>query len=204
MDDFELGCGATIAKYSAQAKIFVLALSSNRVSADGTVQEVRNLSEQYKAMEILGLNESSLFLNPEIKGQLFPECRQLILEQLYKLGSILNPDIVFVPSGNDIHHDHQTVSQCSLKAFKRTSILGYQILNSSRNFQPNVYFPVSAEDLSKKINAVDTYKSQQNPNVTTADYFGAALVESQARVNGVCIGETFAEAFECMKLIGDV
>ena len=37
------------------------------------------------------------------------------------------PDVVFQPPHHDVHQDHQTIAQEGLRAFKRTTILGYEI-----------------------------------------------------------------------------
>src|SRR6476661_4859591 len=37
------------------------------------------------------------------------------------------PDVVFQPSLHDVHQDHRAVAEEGLRAFKRTTILGYEI-----------------------------------------------------------------------------
>src|ERR1700758_4174297 len=57
----------------------------------------------------------------------FPERRQEILEALVALWEEWKPDVVFQPSLHDVHQDHRTVAEEGLRAFKRTTILGYEI-----------------------------------------------------------------------------
>ena len=57
----------------------------------------------------------------------FPERRQDILELLVALWEEWQPDVVFQPSLHDVHQDHRTVAEEGLRAFKRTTILGYEI-----------------------------------------------------------------------------
>jgi len=54
---------------------------------------------------------------------LFPENRQKILEDLIKIKKEIKPDLIFVPSFNDIHQDHQVLTQEGLRAFKKETIL---------------------------------------------------------------------------------
>ena len=57
----------------------------------------------------------------------FPDHRQAILELLIEIWNDWQPDCVFQPSLHDVHQDHQTIAQEGLRAFKRTTILGYEI-----------------------------------------------------------------------------
>ena len=50
-----------------------------------------------------------------------------VLELLVEMWNDWEPDLVFQPSLHDIHQDHQTIAQEGLRAFKRTTILGYEI-----------------------------------------------------------------------------
>ena len=196
MDDFEIGCGALIAKICHQCEIFVLCLSSCRKSFTGTIQEIRDIEEQYLSLDIFGIPRENCMINDQIPGQLFPEYRQLILETLYHADRKYNPDLILVPSMNDIHQDHRTVAQSALKAFKRKSLLGYYIVNSSKGFEPNLYVSVDEEHIKTKARAVSAYRSQLSPSVTTADYFSYDVMKSIAVTYGVRAGQPFAEPFE--------
>ena len=57
----------------------------------------------------------------------FPDHRQEILELLIEIWNDWKPDCVFLPSLHDVHQDHQTIANEGLRAFKRTTILGYEI-----------------------------------------------------------------------------
>ena len=57
----------------------------------------------------------------------FPDHRQEILELLIEIWNDWQPDCVFQPSLHDVHQDHQTIATEGLRAFKRTTILGYEI-----------------------------------------------------------------------------
>ncbi len=201
MDDIEFGCGGTIAKYSKNAEIYVLALTANRKSFRGEIQEDRLIDEQKNALHYLGLNDDNLEINFEIAGQLFPEYRQLILEELYRIKKEFKPDIVFVPTYNDVHQDHRTVSISALKAFKRETVLGYEIINSAYGFNPNLFIRLSEQDITKKVEAIASYTSQYNGVTTTSDYFSKEAIFGLAAVRGARCGGRYAEGFEVYNMI---
>ena len=70
----------------------------------------------------------------------FPEHRQEILELLIEIWNDWQPDCVFMPSVHDVHQDHQTIASEGLRAFKRTTILGYEIPWNNFDFCYQAYF----------------------------------------------------------------
>ena len=69
----------------------------------------------------------------------FPVHRQDILELLIALWEEWSPDIVFQPSLHDVHQDHQVIAAEGLRAFKRTTILGYEIPWNNFDFAYQAY-----------------------------------------------------------------
>src|SRR3989441_12036939 len=69
----------------------------------------------------------------------FPERRQDILELLIGLWDEWSPDAVFQPSLHDIHQDHQVIAAEGLRAFKRTTMLGYEIPGNNFDFAYQAY-----------------------------------------------------------------
>lgn len=201
MDDIELGCGGLIKTLEEKSEIWVLALSKDRKDSNGNIQETRDLQEQYLALKYLGIPIENFISSEGIPAQLFPEYRQKILEEMYRVKTLINPDIIITPSENDIHQDHRTVCQCAKKAFSRNTRLSYEIINATDNFIPNFYFEISKEALSAKIAAVNAYKSQQNPNITSADYFSEDIITSLAVARGARVGMKYAECFEIDQLL---
>ena len=72
------------------------------------------------------------------------EHRQDILELLVALWEEWRPDAVFQPSLHDIHQDHQVVAAEGLRAFKRTTILGYEIPWNNFDFAYQAYVSLQA------------------------------------------------------------
>ncbi|MFO0752767.1 MAG: PIG-L deacetylase family protein [Thermodesulfovibrionales bacterium] len=200
LDDVELGCAGIISRYRRSAEFHVLALSCERRDSRGAVQEVRDKKEAQKALRLMGLKPPALSIE-NIPTQLFDSHPQEIREILIRHGERLRPDLVLVPSKNDIHQDHRMLCEQAEKVFKRTSLLGYEIINSSFTFMPSLYVEIAKKDLDRKIAAVSSYVSQMNPDTTTADYFSREVLESLAVTRGVKIGVRYAEAFEIYRLV---
>jgi len=57
-----------------------------------------------------------------------------ILEKMLALRRLYQPEIVFVHTAQDIHQDHQTVTQEATRAFRGTTVLGFDVLRSSYGF----------------------------------------------------------------------
>ena len=89
-----------------------------RASRDTLAREVREATAE------LGISEERLDVH-DFEVRTFPEHRQ-ILELLIGLWEEWKPDAVLQPSLRDIHQDHQVIAE-GLRAFKRTTILGYEI-----------------------------------------------------------------------------
>ncbi len=201
MDDIELGCGGLIKTLEGKSEIWVLALSKDRKDSNGNVQEIRDLQEQYLALKHLGISTERFISSEGITGQLFPEYRQKILEEMYRVKALINPDIIITTSMNDVHQDHRIVCQCAQKAFSRSTRLSYEIINATNGFNPNLYFEISKKALIAKSAAVNAYKSQQDSNTTSADYFSEEIITSLAIARGARQGMKYAECFEVHQVV---
>jgi LmbE family N-acetylglucosaminyl deacetylase len=85
------------------------------------------LAEEVKrATELLGVSKENLILY-DYDVRHFPAIRQTILEEMVALEKQIKPDLVLMPCSTDIHQDHQTIYAEGLRAFKRTTILGYEL-----------------------------------------------------------------------------
>ncbi|MBZ0156302.1 MAG: PIG-L family deacetylase [Alphaproteobacteria bacterium] len=200
LDDVELGCAGFLSKFRSSAEIHLLALSRERRNSLGEVQEVRDLSEAHRATRRMGLKKSSLLVE-NVPTQLFDSHTQAIREILLHYNKIIQPDLVLTPSKNDIHQDHRALCEQAEKVFKRVSLLGYEIVNSSFTFLPDLFVELSEKDMARKVAAVSCYKSQMNPSITTADYFSKQVIEAMAVSRGAKIGVPYAEAFEVYRFV---
>ena len=120
-DDGELGCGGSIAKFIEEKKdIYYLAFSSAEKAVKKGYGKNVLKKEAIQAMKVLEVKHL-IIKNYPVRN--FPENRQAILEDLIKIREKIKPDLIFLPSLNDIHQDHQVVAQEGLRAFKKQTIL---------------------------------------------------------------------------------
>ena len=133
-DDGELGCGATISKFIKEKKeVFYIAFSIAEESVPSGFPKNILENEVKKATKVLGIKSENLIIN-KFKVRNFPKYRQEILEEMVVLNKKINPDLVIMPSSFDIHQDHKTIYEEGLRAFKNTSILGYEFMWNNFSF----------------------------------------------------------------------
>ena len=65
-----------------------------------------------------------------------------------------------MPSLHDVHQDHQTIAQEGLRAFKRTTVLGYEIPWNNFDFSYQAYFSLQKAHIERKVAALEKYASQ--------------------------------------------
>jgi len=195
-DDGEFGCGGTIAKLVREQKdLFYIGFSSAEKSVPPGFPKDILKKEVKEATQILGIPEEHLILlNYEVRD--FPNHRQEILEDMVKFAMDIKPDLVLLPSPNDTHQDHQTIAQEGFRAFKKTSMLGYEIPWNNITFYTNAFFMLSAEELDKKVMALRCYKSQHDRAYAQEDF-----IRCLARTRGIQIGGDFAEVFEVIRWV---
>jgi len=195
-DDGEFGCGGTIAKLISQGhEVHYLAFSAAEKSVAPHLPRDILRTEVIQATQVLGIKPEHLHvLGFEVRE--FPAHRQEILEHLIKLQTDLKPEIVFLPSRDDTHQDHQTVSAEGFRAFKRTTMLGYELPWNNLSFTTSAFVVLRDEHVTRKVLALEQYKSQANRSYATGEY-----VRNLANVRGTQVGVKYAEAFESIRWI---
>jgi LmbE family N-acetylglucosaminyl deacetylase len=195
-DDGEFGCGGTIAKYvSNGARVIYAAFSAAEQSVLPHLPRDVLRSEVRKATAALGIrDEDCLVFDFEVRR--FPELRQQILDRLLSLNQEYSPDIVVLPSLNDTHQDHHTIAQEGFRAFKRITMLGYEVPWNNLDFRTSCFVDLSEEDLGKKIEALSHYQSQRH-----RPYANEEFIRSLALTRGVQIGRRYAESFEVVRWV---
>ncbi|HUW93590.1 MAG TPA: PIG-L deacetylase family protein [Bacteroidales bacterium] len=195
-DDVELGCGGTIAKFIEEGRDVHVASFS--IAEDSVIEGFPKdalLKEFYKAMHVLGVSENNLYTY-RFKVRNFPEFRQDILEEIVKLRDKIKPDIVFVPSLNDIHQDHQVIASEGLRVFKKISILGYELPWNNITFETRSFVRLDKKHIEKKIEALKCYETQKHRS-----YLNEEFIISLARTRGTQFENEYAEAFEVLRYI---
>src|SRR5256885_4074088 len=169
-DGGEFGSGGTIARLrdaGVDVRYVAFSIATGSLPAgfppDTLAREVREATTE------LGIPESHLTVH-DFDVRTFPEHRQDILELLVALWEEWEPDVVFQPSVHDVHQDHQVVAAEGLRAFKRTTLLGYEIPWNNYNFDYQAYVALEEHHLEKKVAALAKYASQQHRRYSDADY----------------------------------
>ena len=195
-DDGEFGCGGSIAKLIKEnINVYYAAFSLAEESVpDGYPKNILE-TEVKEATKVLGILPSNLLIY-RYKVRHFAYHRQEILEDLVQLNKNINPDLVFMPCLHDLHQDHATIAIEGLRAFKKSSILSYEIPWNNLNFSTQCFVKLEEQDLEKKINALDKYNSQKNRNYASEEF-----IRSLARTRGTQIGSKYAEVFEVLRWI---
>ena len=193
-DDGEFGCGATIAKFTSQGdRVVYVAFSAAEQSVLPHLPRNILRKEVLLATSCLGI-KSEHCLVYEFEVRRFSESRQEILDLMIKLNQKYMPDMVFLPSLNDTHQDHHVIATEGFRAFKRTTILGYEVPWNNLNFKTSCFIEISEENLKKKIEALALYESQKHRSYATSKF-----IESLAITRGVQIGKKYAESFEVIR-----
>ena len=211
-DDEILGCGGFISKYSKlNYQINVLVLTNANKGAPEiyppeTIKSLRN--EAKTANNLIGTHKLIFENLPAINLNNYP---------VYKISNIIdkyiakiNPEIVFIPSKNDIHDDHKIIfkaAKVSMRPNKKSNlkkILSYEVLSETewnedgKSFNPNYFVTLKKADIKRKVNAFLKYKSQvkkfPHPRSKEAIINLSKFRGSQAFVE-------FAEAYKVEKIL---
>lgn len=194
-DDGEFGCGGTICKLIGENEVYYVAFSACQKSVPPPFDENVLLQEVKSATGILGLkNENLILLDYDVRT--FNYRRQDILDDILKIKRQLSPDIVFMPSINDIHQDHYTITNEGIRAFKFSSVLCYELPWNNFMFNTSCFIKLKEEQLRTKCKALAEYKSQAHRPYATEEF-----ITSLATVRGVQSGHKYAEAFEVVRWI---
>jgi LmbE family N-acetylglucosaminyl deacetylase len=195
-DDGELGCGGTMARLvdgGCEVRYVAFSIATRSLppgfEPDTLAREVREATAE------LGIAADNLTVH-DFDVRTFPDHRQEILEALIELWNDWRPDLVFQPSLHDIHQDHQTVAAEGLRAFKRTTILGYEIPWNNFDFSYQAYFGLEKRHVERKVAALERYASQQHRRYANAEY-----VWNLARTHGINVNHEYAEVFQVYRLI---
>ena len=211
-DDEILGCGGFISKYSRKNfHINVLILTNANKGAP----------EIYSPKKIKQIRDEAKIANNFIgtKNLFFENLPALNLNNypIYKISNIIskyitniNPEIVLIPSVNDIHDDHKIIFQAakvSMRPNKKSNlkkILSYEVLSETEwneneaSFNPNYFINLEKSDINNKVKAFLKYKSQVKkfPHPRSKE-----SIVNLSKVRGSQVFMKYAEAFKVEKIL---
>lgn len=195
-DDGEIGCGGSIARLVGEGKsVFYIAFSAAEQSLpEGVAPDILR-KEAAVATAVLGVPGSQLtILSYPVRA--FSSLRQEILEDMVRLRKQIEPDLVFLPSSNDTHQDHETIFNEGFRAFKRVTMLGYELPWNNRSFEANTFITLRREHIDRKVQAIKCYQSQQNRRYSEEEF-----IRGWARTRGTQVFHEYAEVFESVRWI---
>ncbi|KUO70134.1 MAG: GlcNAc-PI de-N-acetylase [Desulfosporosinus sp. BRH_c37] len=210
-DDETLGCGGTLLRHKYLGdSIYWLIVTGIHLKDGFTLDEVnRRMIEIQNIKQIYGF-ESTISLDFQTaKLDCIPMDR--LVRSIGDAFKDINPQVVYVPFGGDIHTDHRivfdAVSACT-KWFRYSSIervLAYETLSetefglnpSSNSFRPNVFINIE-NHIEKKIEAMKIYSSEMGEFPFPRSEH---TIRALASLRGSTAGCRAAEAFMLLKEI---
>lgn len=195
-DDGEFGCGGTIARLVEEGQqVTYVAFSAAEKSVPPEFPDDVLRKEVVDATSVLGIPADRLrILHFEVRD--FPRQRQEILDTMIRIRDELLPDVVFLPSRHDTHQDHATVHAEGLRAFKGTTMLGYEVPWNNLVFETTCFVSLEERHLARKIEALGCYHSQ-----AARPYANEESLRAQARLRGTQAGCRHAETFQVIRWI---
>jgi len=185
-DDAEIGAGGTIAKLIEQGS----EVTCFAFWGPGYLEK-----EFAESMKILGVDDFEIF--DFVKRRYYSQ-RQEILQLLYDYDVDHDLDLIFTPATTDVHQDHQVITNEALRAFKASSILGYEIPRNNIAFTKTCFSPLNQQHVEKKIQSLMCYSSQREQR---SNRFNEELFRADLIAKGPFVDSKFAEAFEVIKVI---
>jgi LmbE family N-acetylglucosaminyl deacetylase len=194
--DDEFGCAGLIARLVEQGtEVHYACFSPCEESVpEGFDKDVLR-REVVDAVEILGIPLERFYMY-DFRVRHFPQFRQEILEELVALRRRVEPDLVLLPSSSDIHQDHGVIAAEGIRAFKHSTMLGYELPMNTISFQHACFVRLEERHLEIKALHAAAYVSQRHRT-----YMRAEFLSSLATVRGVQMNAPAAEAFEVLRLV---
>jgi N-acetylglucosamine malate deacetylase 1 len=195
-DDGELGCGGTISLLSELGvKVHYAAFSNAHESLPIGFPKDTLIKELKQATLELGIKEDDLFLF-DFPVRIFTSYRQEILQKMVDMRKKINPDLIFCPSLNDVHQDHNVIAHEALRCFKKQSLLCYEEPWNNISFTTNCFVQLEHKHIIRKVRAIKCYKSQESRHYMNDDFVKSLAITRGSQLNG-----GYAEAFEIVRLV---
>ena len=166
-DDGELGLGGTISKYIEEGKnVYYAAFSTADQSVPEGFPKDILATEVKNATHKLGIPAENLYVyNYEVRKLNY--VRQELLEDMVRLRNERHYDLVFMPSSHDIHQDHTTVAQEAIRAFKKTTLLGYELIWNNLTFDTDCFVQLEERHIEANVHSSHEQTAAASPAKVT-------------------------------------
>jgi len=193
-DDIEIGAGATL--LSLLDRGVHLDVHWCVLSGGGHREQEAKAS----AVDFLSGAASARIEVMAFRDGFFPEQGETIKSWFEGLKERVDPDLILTHRNDDAHQDHRHVCRLTWNTFRDHCILEYEVPKWDGDMgRPNLYMPVSAQAIQRKVNLLTTHFGSQR----SKQWFDAETFLGLARLRGVeCRApERYAEAFFAPKLM---
>ena len=189
-DDIEIGCGGTLLRLAAEARLmvkWVVFCSTPERAAEARASAAAFLDGVERDVVVRDFRDGFL-----------PYSGAQVKEAFEELKREFSPDLVFTHHREDRHQDHRLVSELTWNTWRDHLILEYEIPKYDGDLgAPNVFVALPEGTLERKIDLVlEHFPSQAGKHWLTRD-----LLRSLARIRGVECASPLAEAFHGRKLV---
>jgi LmbE family N-acetylglucosaminyl deacetylase len=187
-DDIEIGAGATLLTLQERG----VRLDVHWCVLSGGAEREREA--RASAADFLSAAQSLQIEVTSFKDSFFPEQGEAIKSWFAELKERVNPDLILTHRRGDAHQDHRQVCRLTWNTFRDHCILEYEIPKWDGDMgQPNLYVPISADVLKRKIDLLITHFGTQR----SKQWFDAETFLGLARLRGMeCRApERYAESF---------
>lgn len=213
-DDEVLGCGGLIKRIKDEGgKVYVLFMTVGNTtdfSKKGSSTFIQRVTEIEKVAKLLKYDDYTIAFPGDSYHLKLDKLSQLEIISVIEKGPLsittLKPSIIATPQPSDYNQDHRVCAQAVLAATRPAPnqykplpplILGYEfsptaIWSVSEINTPNFFFPLTEEQLSFKVRAMNLYSSQKRAGAHSRS---RRVIKSLAYLRGSQCGENAAEAF---------
>lgn len=205
-DDETLGCGGMLLRHGANGdKLYWLIATEahepqwSRDVVERKTEEVRKVAKSY------GVEHSFNLGYPTVSLETLPQDE--IIEKIRCVVNEVQPELVYVVHGGDVHTDHQVIFNATnavLRPFYMSRygvrrFLCYETLSSTeaapplpdRAFLPNVFCDITPH-LERKLQIMALYQTEVHPEPLPR---AMSSIRALARYRGSTLGVEYAEAF---------
>lgn len=191
-DDGALGAGGVLHRLAGRGyEVHALAFDTGNPETGACAVEWR------AALDVLGVQAYDAWMRI-VPTRYYPSERQTILDALVEVRAELDPAWVFCPCSSDIHQDHHVLYEEARRAFRTSTVLGYELPYNCPYFAPTLIWQLDEENIDAKLKALACFESQAG-----RPYMDPEVVRGLARVRGMGVKQPWAEAFEVIRWVQD-
>ena len=193
-DDIEIGAGGTLLSILERG----IRLDVHWCVLSGGAEREREA--RASAADFLSAAQSTQIEVMAFEDGFFPEQGKAIKSWFEDLKKRVDPSLIFTHRREDAHQDHRHVNRLTWNTFRDHCILEYEIPKWDGDMgQPNLYVPISANALTRKIDLLIAHFGTQR----SKGWFDPETFLGLARLRGMeCRApERYAEAFFGRKLV---